>query len=94
MDHNYVRDENFCILTIRREKDNYHLTGNSKNGIKVGDTINYIVNDKLDILGVTKVLEIRDDKSFPKGNNLWFNAVCGIITNPNPKPKTEKQMTL
>jgi hypothetical protein len=94
MDHNYVRDDDFCILTIKREKGNYLVTGNSKKGINVGDTINYIVSNKFDILGVNKVIEQRDDKSFPKGNNLWFKVICGVIPNLNPNSNKNTQATL
>ncbi len=85
MDHNYVRSDDFCILTINRDKKSvYRVTGNVSKDIAVGDTINYIVNEKQDILAVSKVIERRDDKSFPKGNNLFFSVDC--IPTPRPEP--------
>jgi hypothetical protein len=79
MEHNYVRDDNFCILTIKHDKKGmFNVSGNSKLGINVGDTINYLVNENGDTLRVDKVVERRDDKSFPKGNNLWYRVLCGV----------------
>ena len=87
MDHNYVRSDDFCILTINRDKKSvYHVTGNVSNDIAIGDTINYNVGDKGDILGVSKVVERRDDRSFPKGNNLFFSVEC--VPTPRPEPVT------
>ena len=88
MDHNYVRNDDFCILTINRDKKGiFHVTGNVKGDISTGDTINYIVNEKYDILSVNKVLERRDDRSFPKGNNLFFSVDCIQIPRPDPIQK-------
>jgi hypothetical protein len=85
MEHNYVRSDTFCMLTTRYQKKDgtFHVTGNTSEGLDVGDTINYIVNDKFDVLGVKEVTERRDDKSFPKGNNLWYSCVCNVVPNTN-----------
>jgi hypothetical protein len=81
MEHNYVRSETFCMLTNRYEKKDgtFHVTGNTSEGLDVGDTINYIVNGRFDVLGVDVITERRDDKYFPKGNGLWYSCICGVV---------------
>jgi 2,3-bisphosphoglycerate-independent phosphoglycerate mutase len=73
------------MLTTRydRKKGTFNVTGNTSEGLEVGDTINYLVNEKYDILEVKEVTERRDDKSFPKGNNLWYSCVCKVVPNTN-----------
>jgi hypothetical protein len=73
------------MLTTRYQKKTgtFDVTGNTSEGLDVGDTINYIVNAKFDVLGVKEVKERRDDKSFPKGNNLWYSCVCNVVPNTN-----------
>lgn len=78
--HNYVRDENFNILTSRREKGKLFFTGEAKQGIDVGDTINYIFNNQGDICEVEKVLERRDARAYPKGNGYYYEVQCKNIT--------------
>ena len=87
-EHNYVKDDNFNILTIKAEKSGvFFVTGETNEGLEVGDTINYIVNEKFDCLGVDKILERRDSRSFPKGNNLHYECNCKVVKNPNPPTK-------
>jgi hypothetical protein len=88
MEHNYVRNENFNILTIKCVKgDNYFVTGETKDGISIGDTIDYIINERFDLLEVTDIKERRDSRSFPKGNNLHYECDCKVVPNPNPPNK-------
>jgi hypothetical protein len=85
MEHNYVRNDTFCMLTNRYQKKGgvFHVTGNTSEGLDVGDTINYLVNERYDVLGVTEITERRDDKSFPVGNGLWYSCVCKTVPNPD-----------
>jgi hypothetical protein len=85
MEHNYVRSETFNMLTTRyvKKTGTFDVTGNTSEGLEVGDTINYIVNAKFDVLGVKEIKERRDDKSFPKGNGLWYSCVCNVVPNTN-----------
>ena len=93
MDHNYVRDDNFNILTVKYDKKGiFTLTGETHNPLTVGDTVNYIVNDKFDILGVTKVIERRDSRDYPKGNGLFYKINCNVIPRPE-KPEEVKEET-
>jgi hypothetical protein len=83
MEHNYVRSDTFNMLTTRYQKKDgtFHVTGETSEGIEVGDTINYIVNAKYDVLGVSKITERRDSKSFPVGNNLHYECICKVVPN-------------
>jgi hypothetical protein len=93
MDHNYVRSEDFNILTRKYDpkKGTFNLSGEVKVPFAVGDTINYIVNEEFDILSVTKITERRDSRDYPKGNGYFYRAVCGVIANPNPPVKKEEE---
>lgn len=82
MNHNYVKDENFNILTINRVKDVYNLTGESKEPIKVNDTINYFASEKC-ILGITEIVERRDSKDYPKGNGMFYRIKCVAVPRDN-----------
>jgi len=84
MNHNYVKDDKFNILTINRDKKGvYFVTGETYDGIEAGDTINYVVNEKMDILEVTEVTQRRDSRSFPVGNNLHYECNCKPCSNPS-----------
>jgi hypothetical protein len=88
MEHNYVHNDEFNMLTTRYTKNGvYHVTGETKEPLEVGDTINYILNDKFDILGVTKIVERRDNRDYPEGNGMFYSAYCKQVTNPNPPQK-------
>jgi hypothetical protein len=87
MDHNYVRNDNFNFLTLNYDKKGlFHVTGETKEPLDVGDTINYIVNEKFDILGVTKIKERRDSRDYPKGNGMFYSVECKLV----PKPEVVK----
>jgi hypothetical protein len=84
MEHNYVRNDNFNILTIKVDKDEtFILTGETNEGITIGDTINYIVNKKFGVLRVDDIVERRDNKDFPNGNNKFYKCICTIISKSN-----------
>ena len=89
MIHNYVRNEDFNILTIRYNKKGiFEVAGETKEPLGVGDMINYIVGDKGDIIEVNKVTERRDSVDFPKGNGMFYRVSCSQCANPNPpQPK-------
>lgn len=87
MDHNYVRNDNFNLLTIRYNKGIYHVTGETHEPLEVGDTINYIANEKYDVLGVSEILERRDSRDFPEGNGLFYSVNCKLTANANPPVK-------
>jgi hypothetical protein len=91
MEHNYVRNDNFNMLTTKYVKKGiFHVTGETKEPLEVGDTINYLVNEKFDLLGIEEILERRDSRDFPKGNGLFYSVNCKVVANPNPpKKKTE-----
>ena len=84
MDHNYVRNDDFNILTIRFNKGVFDVTGETRESIAIGDTINYFVGDKGDVIGVNKVLERRDSKDFPKGNGMFYRVQCSQCPRPEP----------
>ena len=85
MEHNYVRSNGFNILTINRSKKGvYSLTGETSEPLEIGDTVNYITNERYDILGVNLILERRDSRDFPKGNGLFYAIECTQVANPNP----------
>ena len=88
MEHNYVRNSQFNMLTTRYVKNGiYHITGETKEPLEIGDTINYILNEKFDILQVDKILERSDSKDFPQGNGMFYSVNCKGVTNPNPPQK-------
>lgn len=86
MDHNYVKDANFNILTIRRVKNEYDVTGETREPLEVDDTINYISGERT-ILGIKKIVERRDSRDFPKGNGMWYHVKCVPVPIPDPVAK-------
>ena len=76
--HNYIRDDNFNILTARRDPKTFNLffTGEAKNGIEINDTINYPYGGFNMICKVDKFLERRDAKAYPKGNGYYYECEC------------------
>jgi hypothetical protein len=88
MEHNYVQNKDFNMLTTRYVKNGvFHVTGETKEPLAIGDTINYILNDQFDILKVDKILERRDSRDFPNGNGMFYSADCSQCANPNPPQK-------
>jgi hypothetical protein len=87
MNHNFARDEKFNILTAKREKGNLIFTGETREPLEVGDTINYPFNDK-QICFVDKIIKRRDSKDYPGGNGLWYKCECTAI---DPPPIEQKQ---
>jgi len=79
MEHNFMRDENFNILTAKREKGHLFFTGETKLGIQEGDLINYPFGGFNEICKVDRVIERRDSKSYPKGNGLWYSCECSCF---------------
>ena len=87
MIHEYVRNDNFNFLTLNFDKKGvYHLTGETKEPLELGDVINFYVNPKFDVLEVTKIKERRDSRDFPKGNGLFYSVECKVV----PKPDVSK----
>ena len=75
MTHNFVRNDNFNILTARREKGHLIFTGETREPLEVGDFINYTFADGF-ACRVDKVSEGRDAKAYPKGNGMWYQVEC------------------
>ena len=76
MNHNYVQNENFNILTMKVQDGIFILTGESKDAIEVNDTINHIVDKEGRILRIDKITERRDSKDYPSGNELFYKVEC------------------
>ncbi len=76
--HNFIKDDYFNILTARRDPKTFNLffTGEAKNGIEIGDTINYPFGGFNMICKVDNFLQRRDSKSFPKGNGYFYECEC------------------
>jgi len=91
MEHNYVRDDNFNILTISydKKKGQFFLTGETRNGIEIGDSINYIINEQFDTLEVAEITQRRDSGSFPLGNNLHYECWAKALKNLNAPQKNK-----
>ena len=80
MKHNYARDDNFNILTAKRNKGHLVFTGETKDPIEVGDTINYPFGGFKEICIVDKIIERRDSRDYPKGNGMFYVCECsGIV---------------
>ena len=79
MEHNFMRDENFNILTTKREKGHLFFTGEAKQGIQEGDLINYPFGGFNEICQVDRITEKRDSKSYPKGNGYWYSCECSAF---------------
>jgi hypothetical protein len=94
MDHNYVRNDDFNILTITHLKGGViQLTGESKEPIEADDYVNYLIGDKGNILQVTNIIERRDSRDYPKGNKLFYKIHTRPAENPNApaeEPKGKK----
>ena len=84
MHHNYVRDENFNILTAQRNKGILTFTVETKEPLSVGDTINYIYGENKQCV-VDKIVERRDAKAYPKGNGMWYKVECSGINTADIK---------
>jgi hypothetical protein len=83
MNHNYVHDNNFNILTARREKGHLFFTGETKEPLEVGDVINYPFGGFNEFSRVDKIIERRDAKAYKKGNGYWYSCECsGIVVEP------------
>jgi hypothetical protein len=76
MDHNYIRNDNFNILTARREKGHLIFTGETRESLEVGDVINYAFGGFNQYSIVDKIIERRDAKAYPKGNGMWYSCEC------------------
>lgn len=76
--HNFNRDAYFNILTTRRDPKTFNLffTGEAKNGIEIGDTINYPFGGFNIICKVDNFLQRRDAKAYPKGNGYYYECEC------------------
>lgn len=91
MDHNYVKNDEFNILTINLAKGGvFHVTGETREPLEVDDYINYLVGDKGNILQVTNLIQRRDSKDYPKGNGLFYKIHARAVENPNPPEKKEE----
>jgi hypothetical protein len=60
------------------------ISGETREPLEIGDTINFLVNERYDILEVCKVIERRDSRDYPAGNNYFYRAECIPVANPNP----------
>ena len=91
MNHNYIRDSKFNILTIRYEskKGVFSLTGETADGIAIGDTINYLANAEGHILEVVDIAERRDSRDFARGNNLFYSCHCKAVPNTEQPTNTK-----
>ena|ERR1035437_1634830 len=76
--HNYIRDEEFNILTARRDPKTQKLTftGEAKKGIEINDTINYAYGGFNIYCMVDKFIQRRDAKAYPKGNGFYYECEC------------------
>jgi hypothetical protein len=72
MDHNYVRNDDFNILTVNHIKGGIvQLTGETREPLEADDYINFLIGDKGDILQVTNILERRDSKEDNLTLEIW-----------------------
>ncbi len=79
MEHKFVKNDNFNILTAKRSKGHLFFTGETRDPIEVGDTIDYPFGGFNEICIVDKIIERRDSKSYPKGNGLWYSCECSAF---------------
>jgi len=73
MRYNTTQDPKFNYLTLTNEKGKIILEGET-HGIEVGDEI--VMEQLKTPIVVTQILERRDAKGFPKGNNLHYKVEC------------------
>jgi hypothetical protein len=78
MTHNFMRNDNFNILTARREKGHLIFTGETREPLKIGDYINYPYGEEMYCL-VDKIKERRDATAYPEGNSLFYCVECSGI---------------
>jgi len=76
--HNYIKDEDFNILTAHRDSKANKLifTGEAKKGIEIGDTINYAFGGFNIYCMIDKFKQRRDAKTYPKGNGFYYECEC------------------
>jgi hypothetical protein len=76
MNHNYVRDDRFNILTAERKKGHLFFSSESKDLLEVGDIVNYPFGGFGEACVVDKIIEHRDAKAYPEGNMMWYKYEC------------------
>jgi hypothetical protein len=74
MRHDLFNSQTFNYLTARHTNEGFELSGETKEGIEIGDEIQN-PNDGKQYLPIKKIIERRDSKSYPAGNNYFYRVV-------------------
>jgi hypothetical protein len=74
MRHEVFQSEKFNFLTMTNTKEGLVLTGETKEGIELNDEVQNPNNGKQYLL-VREIIERRDAKAYPKGNNFFYKIL-------------------
>jgi len=74
MEHKVVQEEKFNYLKVEHTKDGMIVSGETKEGLDENDTVQNPCNTK-QFLPIQKILERRDSRDYPKGNNYFYKIL-------------------
>ena len=75
MEHYLTNSATFNHLTNNSTKGGVVLTGETQEGIEVGDLIKSAPKDNNPFV-VKEILERRDSIDYPAGNNYFYKVLC------------------
>ena len=79
MEHNIYNSETFNFLTMNQVKEGLQLTGETKEPIAIGDVVKGIPCDITLEYKISKIIERRDSKDYPKGNGYFYKALLVCV---------------
>ena len=74
MKHIIAQSATFNCLTTKYDEGKVILTGETSEGIEKGDEI--VHPSFKNPIVVQEILERRDSRDFPKGNNMFYKIEC------------------
>ena len=75
MRHNVFQSDKFNFLTLTRVSEGLIITGETKEGLSEDDEIQNPNDGKL-YMPIKEILERRDSKAYPEGNNYFYKVLC------------------
>jgi len=74
MRHEVFQSATFNYLTFKSTKKGLELTGETKEGIELGDEVQNPNNGKQYLI-VKEITERRDSRDYPEGNNYFYSII-------------------
>lgn len=76
MRHEVFNSKTFNYLTLKNDASGIILTGETMEGIDLNDEVQNPNNGKV-FLTVKEIIERRDSREYPKGNNYFYKILIG-----------------